>query len=512
MSNTDHFNFDPAGIDWHWAPSDFKEQALLDALASPGQAEAVKQNKRRTVYRISAAGTCYYLKYDHPRRLRDKLKSFVRCKAEREFRAGRELLEAGVPVVEMLGWGRKGTDSFLLSREVSDAEPLPSVWRKCRDTAELRETFLQKLAGLIAALLRAGVLHPDLHPNNVVARVVGAKVDFFLVDVYGVRLKQGGLSRTREAEIMQLPVPLLRDMSAREIQLLYARLATDAVHKNLCRNYRELVTAKYAAFNRRRRRRHWRFLQPSCFCDVVRTNLGKWVLCKPMSAATADHLVKLHRDNMRESKNLVKKGDKRFLSRVETGGKSYVVKEFTGMAFRGPWRTDRVSWLNHHHLARLGIPTCKAFGWLRAANGSGGFLILEDLGPETALQFLQRPTNPSARRNVLDEVGRITAWLHLSGVDHYDLTLANFMLTQKQDGKPRHLALVDVDKVYFYAGKTPPDRRRRNLDQLLELLYRHATKKEVLRLLARYRQIAGRAALDKPTALAKVEAHCNLNP
>jgi len=247
--------------------------------------------------------------------------------------------------------------------------------------------------------------------------------------------------------------------------------------------------------------------QAGCNCDTHNTAAGKWRLRKPIDLDTGEKVIALHRQNINTQRNIVKADLKRRLSRVHIGGASYIVKEYKCARFRGPWRPDRISWRNHHHLERLGLPTCHCYAWLKAAEPGIGFLILEDLGQMTAMQYLQQATERGARRRIIEDIGQIMGQLHIRGVDHCDFTPVNFMLAGKRCDCAGALTLIDVDSVNFHRHLIPRKRRLRNIDQLFELLSTCIFRAEALRLLAKYRRIVGREALDTLTGLACINRY-----
>lgn len=249
------------------------------------------------------------------------------------------------------------------------------------------------------------------------------------------------------------------------------------------------------------------YLRPSCCCEVHRTAAGRWILLKPMSVELAEQALAMHNANVRTRQNMVKDGGKRLLTRVAAGGTHYLVKQFNGMRFRGPWRTDRLAWLNHHRFASLGMPACACYGWLNSAIPGRGFLILEDLGETTAADCLVNAKNAGERRPIVELAACRMGQMHIVGVDHCDLKLENFMVDHSAPDTDMALALVDLDRVHFYRTMTPRKRRLRNLDQVLNLLSKHAAAAEGMRFLAQYRRVAGGDALDHRTALDAIRRH-----
>lgn len=106
-------------------------------------------------------------------------------RAERELRILANLHRRGVPVVRPLAaLARRHLLVFfrlrLITELVAGARPLPGFLHA---HPELRNAALQAAGRVVGEAFGAGLRHPDLHPDNLVARDVGGEVEVRLLDL-----------------------------------------------------------------------------------------------------------------------------------------------------------------------------------------------------------------------------------------------------------------------------------------------------------------------------------------
>jgi tRNA A-37 threonylcarbamoyl transferase component Bud32 len=222
-SRADSFvTIERSGVEWLMRADVVDE--LLPAVGRPAElakahsVETVKNGPHRTVYRLSLAGGNFYLKHFRTADARALLQNVVRpSKAEREFQAAGRIARLGLPTFEPVALGRlmRGGivhDSFLVSREIPDAQPLdrlvidelapagrPAPARQvARRQSELRQKLAVALGVLAAKLHRAAVDHADFHAANV---LVGIEADglpeLWLIDLHNVRFRRALSKRER---------------------------------------------------------------------------------------------------------------------------------------------------------------------------------------------------------------------------------------------------------------------------------------------------------------------------
>ncbi len=158
---------------WNWQ---LRSEAVLDSWFDDYPkymtANPVKHNPQRTVFTV---GDRYYVKLFTPHKLDDKIRELLSPRARLEFETGIELENAGIPVIQYLGWGRRGVKGML----VTAAEPgVKTLWQR---RLEITPELLDKLAVLTRQLIEKNFYHPDYHAGNI---LYGN--DLKLVDVYGI--------------------------------------------------------------------------------------------------------------------------------------------------------------------------------------------------------------------------------------------------------------------------------------------------------------------------------------
>gem|GEM_PF-1711787 len=481
-------------VDWGCPPAAPElRDYLLSTAAWSSTAIRVKHNRKRSVWRVPAAPgreSGLYLKCNHVRSWRDRLKQLWRCKAREEYEAGCELAAAGVPVVPMLAWGRAGRQTYLVTGELAGAAALHEVWEDCR-ADQRRRLFLLGLAAFLRQLAAAGLVHPDLHVGNILAVVRPDGITFHLVDVYGVRL-QPGVGRTAFERTFAWLAGFARHLSKAEAEPLFAALlpATGAgpEARRSARQLRvRLELAQARAVRCRWTGRRRRLTRAGSLCEKHADAQGSWLLLRPFPSALAPRILAEHR-RLAAVAQLIKNDRKRQLSRVRLDGVSHIVKEYRQPRRRGRRDSDLQSWLNTYRLALHSLPVAACQAWYRAACGPG-FLVQVDAGSRTLFQALETAA-ARERRQWLVAAAAILAWLHRDGIAHNDLKTSNFILADDRPGAALPLRLIDADAVRF-RRRVSARLRLKNLCQVLNLLPAAVTRPERLRFVAAYRRASG---------------------
>lgn len=163
---------------------------------------SIKSNPERDVFTIVVEGKIYYVKYSHPTSLLQKTRSKINPKSAAEFNSAKLLEESGVPTPKVMGWGKKGTESMLVTEAVPEAINTRQYWFaiEYRDFAK-RKTFLAKFANFLKHFLESGFYHPDFHLGNLLIRENGEKLSFILIDPYGV-VDEDPLSEKKKMEML----------------------------------------------------------------------------------------------------------------------------------------------------------------------------------------------------------------------------------------------------------------------------------------------------------------------
>lgn len=168
----------------------------LEPLLSGDPAEANRfSGYRRSVkefYRIESPDGPLFVKVRRfPSRLKQLLNTVRQTKDEREFEQIVALRRAGIPcpaplaVARLGGWLRE-RETRLAMEFVTDAAPLKQVL--IGGEAAERAATMERLIEFLRLLNAKGVVHGDLHWNNLLVRRTPQGSEFLLVDALHVRL------------------------------------------------------------------------------------------------------------------------------------------------------------------------------------------------------------------------------------------------------------------------------------------------------------------------------------
>ena len=216
---------------WHYGDEKIRQELKDNPLILLGDAENVKSNAVRQVFRSGD----YYLKLDRRmgRSFRSEFNSAQMCRAE------------NIPVTEHLAWGRSSEGSWLITRNAEGFVEAGSFFKIRREMK-----YYEGIAGFLKKLFQSGLYHPDLHLGNILA--APSEPRFLLVDVHGVR-KRGFIDRFRlylmHDCVMELRDTLSDDEICRLIEMCGLRHPEHFFKRSLARRARELRNA----FPKRRR-------------------------------------------------------------------------------------------------------------------------------------------------------------------------------------------------------------------------------------------------------------------
>ena len=240
-----------------------------ESLCRRYAAEVVESSRNSRVLRFraphrSGERTFYFKEYVR-RSWLDWLKGLVGLnRAVRAFRASLMLADAGFlsPTVVAAGWlghDRLRRRSFLITEEVADAQRAyeylisqSSSQRPC--TLRERRDLLRSLGRTIGRMHRAGIVHGDLRPGNVLARQAPGGWEFFLIDNERTRKWPWVPRRLRLKNLVQinmLPPGISRTDRMRFFQ------AYMLANPSVCAAYKPWATRIMMRTRRRFRRKGW---------------------------------------------------------------------------------------------------------------------------------------------------------------------------------------------------------------------------------------------------------------
>ncbi|MEY2411262.1 MAG: hypothetical protein QOF48_3932 [Verrucomicrobiota bacterium] len=405
-----------AGFRWELQPE--IEPWLDSLLAEPGR--LIKEAPAKRVSRHETHGRVFFVKrYRHDAFALRSLKFFFKASPARiEWNTARRLEDLDVPVVRHVAhgerWDLRGLRESILITEGFDGEPLHAM----------RGLSPDAVMQFVSRLHERGVLHADLHSENILAR--GEPPEFRLLDLDKTRILERITIEEREDNLAFLGIsfslPLTGRASARRTELR-RRLFHERSRRCL-RHNREFAPQPHGGLD-------WQvrlpLLSPAAqrvLEDPEAFLRARARIVKPGSTSTvgiADGLV-LKRFNLRKVLNLAKD--------LLRASRSY-------RAFR-----------KSYHLELAGIPTARVIAV--ADRRVAGFLVrsyqlMEEIPGATTLQKFLREGGRPASESIRDAAG-LVARLHNEGFTHGDLNERNLVFDDQQ-----RLFLIDLDALEFSA-------------------------------------------------------------
>jgi hypothetical protein len=200
-----------SGWNWHIPdPSIIEAWFANFAKAPEAAAQKIKANPVRTVWKIND----YYIKHNHPRRKRDKLRFFFFPKAKSEFKSAKILDKEKIPAIKSIGWASKKDESILLSESMEGFVNAREFWfQTASKNQKMKSAFLLNLSELAGLLVRKKITHPDFHLGNLLVNPNGCALA--LVDVYGVK-KRAKLSEKSKLKTLGIIASMRGEISDEE--------------------------------------------------------------------------------------------------------------------------------------------------------------------------------------------------------------------------------------------------------------------------------------------------------
>ncbi len=477
----------------------------LRAGERPDIVTVIKHAPHRTLYRLRLPGLDLHVKH-----YGGGFREWCRCllrgrRAARELALSREAARRGVPTLEVLGCGEspRRSDSWLITRTLPEVVPLLDVLETDLP-ANLRHRLAHSLGAFLARLHEAGVRHDDLHPGNLLLRLVEGEPRLYLIDLDMARLGAAlGWPASRANLVVLDRWFALRFTGSDRLRAFRAycdarpELALDA--RRLAGELAAHTSASLLQHTRKLDRRclggnrHFvRLREPGARGYAVRGLAG------PLPDDTTFTRPDIKLLKRSASSVVVELPGGRILKRVPA--------EPLASLFRTPpaLRSYR---LGHAFLLR-GLPTPRPVAvWHRRRFGlcQEGYLLVEKVPDALHLRgFVEMLAGkPTAERNarlwtVLDELGRLVRRLHEWRYSHRDLKAANLLVSpigavmssrglREVARGGDHVWLIDLVGVRRL-GKVGRSRRVRDLARLHMSFLDHPalTRTDRLRLLRAY--------------------------
>jgi tRNA A-37 threonylcarbamoyl transferase component Bud32 len=445
-----------AGLEYLFGP----HGPRLDEWLTAGQARVVKHGPHRTVYHVVLPELDFYLKHNRLADFRATLRELVRpSKARSEYEHARAVVARQVPTFEPLALGEpcrgsKARDSFLITRTLPETRPLQSFlettlpqWPVTR-RSRLRQRLAVALGLLLARMHQAGIAHHDLHPGNLLLRLVAEdQVELFLIDLHAVRIGAPLSCRARRANLILLNRWFsLRSERADRLRFwrAYESLANpcpisgnNLERATLASNLRmwRKMDRRCCGGNRHFRRIHADGLAGHAVANIAAESLAP-LLADPDAPFERSDAIVLKRSPSSAVIELDLPG--------ADGPGRVIYKRFAVTRWSDPWAAlfrpapaIRSYVLGHSLLLRC-LPTPRPLAvWHRYRHGlpREGYLLTEKvedaLDLRSFVDHLSSLTADKCRtrlRSLIDQIAHLLATLHQRCLSHRDLKAANILV------------------------------------------------------------------------------------
>jgi tRNA A-37 threonylcarbamoyl transferase component Bud32 len=222
-----------------WIHADPGVREVVDAWWAKGAGEPAdptvgRTSEHRAVIRLDGPSgprlVKHYLPGNGLRRLRDRARTaFGLGAAQREWRGFALLARAGVPAPRALGLAHSSAGDAVL---VSEALPGQTLWDRLEARTPDRRSLLASVADLVATLHRAGIVHGDLHPGNILIGPAGP----VLLDLQGTaRARPGGARQRADLGLLDYSLRQFDVSRTDRLRVLCRALSLDGVSPNVRR-------------------------------------------------------------------------------------------------------------------------------------------------------------------------------------------------------------------------------------------------------------------------------------
>lgn len=466
---------------------------IFCAVYEKKQGEVVRNGYYKKVLRYRCHQGTFYLKQYTTRNLLEGVKSlFSLSKARREWNSGHRLLNDQLHTAEPVAVGEKRRfgmlkDCYIISKAIPNSttvrEALFTIQRSSAQVPK-KSTFLNNLISYVKEMHDHGILHGELHSENILVDADNPAV-FYLLDLGRTVFKKSPSLSSRIRELSRLLYSIADTCTNDEMSGL---INTYANHL-LAPQHGEIFCKAVLKNIYKTRKRFWHSRTRKClttnavFKATARDNYtvnmrNEWDI------GTLNALISQHMHSWKERTDMiVKSSAKTGITRIPVAHesiKSVCIKEYRypsipKRCFYSFWHSPaRRAWVAAHGLIAANFLTPKPIA-LFEEKGAGilkrSFLIMEDI---SACLPCNRYVDEMFR-NSFDEIAsakkrRFLACfaasfrqLHNSGIYHGDLKANNIMIRESPDRWD--FFYLDLDRVRFH-NKLTLKKKIKGLSQL----------------------------------------------
>lgn len=462
-----------------------------------GQVEVIKQSITRTVYRVSLAGQTVFVKHYPIGDWRSRVRRWLRpAKALHEWRQTLQLRRGAVPTVTPLAVGvRPDGASYFVTEAIEGAVGLYSYVRAHGSSWSLRErrAVLAEAGRFVADLYCGGIVHRDLHAENVLVRweAPGPR-EWFVIDPYEVN-KAAPRQRDLRTSLTLLGMAFWPDLSPTDrarFWRAFRRAAGDSVH--LARFEELQLLREVDADVWRRTCMVWSKRAGRClgvnrdFARLRDDGCTMWA-SRSLPEAWLRNLVRHPLEVLQSPGARVLKASRHGQVAVVPGpgGKPLVYKRFDRAGWGG-WRESpaRRSYRMAYRLELGRVPTARPLAVAESRNGTS-YLLTEYLQDAVSLiEFMERCRADGDRRTLRSFVWRLAKSIrrmHALRMSHRDLKAVNLLV---REAGPVFVDLRGMSSHWWLSrGRRQKDLARLAVSAMTTL---RASRSDLLRFLLTY--------------------------
>ncbi len=426
----------------------------------------LKERVKRSVFKVYAqkndADPRYFLKYDHPPLLKDKGKGLIRPKVKWEYRITRRLFDLGIPVIEPVFCAWTFKNGIFVSKAIPGAIPFAARWEEIKQRPKARPGFIAELRRLLDIILKNNIDHPDLHGGNVLTVHRGNEFGFFLVDVFGVKIRPR-LSQRQTLQNLRIIADIRNDLKKDEIAFLLSGLPGVFHAKGYAEIWSRIIDHCVEVFYQKGfRHGRERIYKKKAYLHIVKNTEGTYRIRKnTLTLSAAKAVIARHKAVCEDQpEQLLKNSPHRCVSRVYDDHAAYVVKQYPQKKLM-PFSPARTSWFNTWGLRLASFPAPAPLALLEGNKGNG-FIIFEHIAGESLADRMARTLEQQKDLEPLFEqcfnfILNLCCWR----IYCKNLKLDDFII----DGNDR-LFLISDNGLVFNRQITPKDWKRQKMKML----------------------------------------------